>query len=354
MPMLSKKTALKWLGGFIAAELILIAVFTYLLDPFYQYHPPYFGLQQVLSDRDNQVAGSIRTLPYDSILLGSSVVENCDSSFLDAQFDCQTLKIVKGAGSTADLLYYLEQAHERQELRYVFWGLDITALSNSTEVTLYGDDIPRYLHTDTVLDDFPYLFNKDILFMEIPSMIAYSYSDINTGGNAYDWSRWKNFYAEQAILAYNKPKEVTPSIFNEETKQRIDANIALVLEEINSHPDTQYTLFFPPYSLLWWDFGYTSGLTEEYFYVLEQALPALLTCENASIYYFQAERDIVCDLNNYMDTLHYSPEINQYMLDCFVSGKHRVTTENVDAVLQEMKDTYQYIITEGIYEYYEK
>lgn len=352
--MLSKKNALKWLLGFIAAEMLFIALFTYLMDPFYQYHEPYFGLQAVLNDRDNQVAGSIRTLPYDSILLGSSVVENCDSSFLDAAYGCHTLKIVKGSGSTADLLYYLRQAHERQELHYVFWGMDIAALCAPTEVTLYGDDIPRYLHTETVLDDFPYLFNKDILFMKIPTMVAYSYLDINTGGNAYDWSRWKDFYAEKAMLAYTKPDEVLPSSLSEEQKQLVSENIAMVVEEIKSHPETQYTLFFPPYSLLWWDFGYTNGLADTYFYTLEHALPALLSCENATVYYFQAERDIVCNLDNYMDTLHYSPQINQYMLDCMVSGTHQVTQENADAVLADMKATYEYIIQESIYEYYPK
>lgn len=354
---MTKKQALKWLGIFVVVMMVLPALITYLFDPFYQYHQPFFNMEATLHDRDNQVVGTIRTFDYDSVLLGSSVAENFDSSFLNEQYDCQTLKIIRASGSVADLLYYMDMAYENQSLKNVFWCMDIFAMTASTEVTLYDDSIPRYLHTKTVFDDITYLYNKDIIFKEIPLSIAYSFMDINTDGNAYNWASDKTFGAEKAMQAYQKPSQSLPPTavpLSEEKKDLIGKNISMVVEEITSHPDTQYTIILPPYSMLWWDCGYTNGISNEYFYVLETLLPKLLECENAKVYFFQAEKDIICNLDYYMDMIHYSPEINGYMLDAIANGENQVTNENLADVLAGMYDTFDYIVEEGIYEYYAK
>lgn len=349
---MDKRKALKWLCIAIAAELFLVALFTWIFDPFYQYHQPFFGMEEVLYDRDNQVIGTIRNNDYDSVLLGSSVAENFDNTFLNEQFDCHTVKIIRASGSVADLLYYMDKAHEKQKLQRVFWCMDIFALTASTEVTLEGGDTPRYLHTETMLDDVTYLFNKDILFVKIPQMFAYGYLGENTGGNAYNWARGKEFSASKAMQAYVKPGEVVSAEEDPQAAERLAQNIALVEKEIENHPDTEYTILFPPYSMLWWDCGYSNGIAGQYFEVLEQTVPRLLSHENVEVYFFQSDREIVCNLDNYMDMIHYSPEINQYMLDALVQGTHKVTKDNWQEVLSGMRETYEYIISEGIYRYY--
>ena len=336
----------------ILAEMLLIALFIWCFDPFYQYHGPLFGLKQVLFDRENQVIGSIRNLEYDSVLLGSSEAENFDSSFLDETYGCHTLKVIRASGSTADLLYYLGKAHEKQQLDHVFWCMDLFSLTAPTEITVCSQYSPGYLFTETILDDFSYLFNKDILMKKVPLMLAYGAADINTNGHAYDWSDDKDFSAAGAMRAYDKPDTVSENVPVEQYRDAVSKNLELVREELSAHPDTKYTVFFPPYSLLWWDSNYVNGTGEEYIYVLEQILPVLLSYPNVSVYYFGADREIVCNLDNYMDQVHYSPAISQYMLDCMAEDVYRVTEKNLDTVIKEMKETYQYIIEEEIYQYY--
>lgn len=381
--MLEKKKALKYLFIFILLQMLTLVLVVTLFDPFYQYHKPLFGLKTVLFERETQVPGSILTLDYNSVLLGSSVVENCNSAYLDAQFDCQTLKIVKGSGSNADLLYYLDMAHTEQDLKYVFWGLDWHMLTSPTIVTVESEYTPSYLFTENPLDDFTYHFNKDVIFKKIPLMIAYSFADINTGGYAYDWSDGKDFSAAKAMQDYVKPDIITPTQDYTADIPLIQENIAMIVQEIEAHPQTQYYILFPPYSLLMWDNVYTSGQGDKYFYMLDEIMDALLPLENASVYYFQADRDIVCNLDNYMDKMHYSPAINQLMLDCIVADyqtcgdaniqnhpadiisetdkspaplwqAYKVTEDNAENIKQNMLETYEYIIKEGIYQYYEQ
>lgn len=351
---MEKKSALKKLCLLVLALFFAVILFVWLFDPFYQYHEPFLGLKKVLYDRDNQVPGTIRSFEYDAVLLGSSVAENFDSSYLDVTYDCETLKIIRASGSVADLLYYLEQAHEEQELKRVFWCLDLFALMSPTEVTLYDESIPRYLHTRNVLDDIPYIFNKEIIFKQIPMMLAYSFMDVNTGGHAYDWSADKTFGAAQAMRVYDKSEMgavAEQQDFSTEIAA-IEQNIAAVVSEMQNHPEVEYTVIMPPYSMLWWDGGYMLGESDKYFYVLEKVLPALLEVPNVTVHFFMDEADIVCNLDYYMDMVHYSPQINQYMLESVVQGTNQVTPEKVDEVLAAMGNTFAYIISEGIYEYY--
>lgn len=350
---MSKKKALSILVSLIVTGLVLTGGITWFFDPFYQYHKPVFGMDAVLYDRDNQVVGTIRNLDYDMVLLGSSVVENSDSAFLDHIYDGKTLKVIRASGSTADLLYYLDMAHDCRELKRVFWGVDIFALTAPAQVTLTGEDIPQYLYTRTMLDDIPYLYNKEILFQKIPLMFAYHAQGRNIGGHAYDWSADKEFSAAKAMQAYDKPSEVQPTADPAQWMENLSVNMQMLDQEIAGHPEVEYILFFPPYSMMWWDSGYVNGLGEGYLALLEQVFPQLLSYDNARLFYFQDQEEIICNLDNYMDMIHFHPDINQYILQCITDGSHEVTEENADRILEHMRQVYEYIISEGIYQYYD-
>lgn len=349
--MLQKKSALKQLIWYIAILMVAVAAFVYIMDPFYQYHDALAGKKAALYDREHQVIGTIRNFEYDSVLLGSSVAENFDTEYLNKQYDCKTLKVIRASGSIADLLYYMDMVHEKQELKNVFWCMDVFALMREMEVSLY-QNVPAYLHTETILDDGEYLYNKDVLFQKIPLSVAYSLLERNTGGHAYDWSANKQFGAEYAIRHYAKPKEANPVQNTEAEEELFAENMKSVLAEIKGHPQTKYTIMFPPYSLLWWDSGYVNGYSQMYLQVLEEAIPQLLACENVEIHFFMAEEEIVCDLSHYMDMLHYSPQINQFMLEALSSEEYRVKPENVNEVLEEMHRVHDVMVQEDIYKYY--
>lgn len=350
-----RKNGIKKLALFIAAEFLILAVFVWFFDPFYQYHSPFLG-QAVLNDRDNQMPGTVRNFEYDSVLMGSSVAENFDTDYIDQTYGCDTLKIIRASGSAADLLYYLEMARERHDLKNVFWCLDNFALNASTEITLDGEDVPRYLHTESVLDDIPYVYNKQIIFEKIPSMLAFSYLGRNTGGNAYNWSEGKDFSAGRAMRAYDR-LSVTPDLmidyadFSEEIPD-ITENLRRIKAQITQYPDTQYRFLLPPYSMLWWDSAYVNGQLEKQFYILDRIFSELSAYENVELYFFQDEEDIVCNLDNYMDMVHYSPEINQYMLEQMAAGKKRVADGDGEETLAGMRRLADYISRERIFDYY--
>jgi len=338
---MSSRQKLGRLIRIILTELLLVAGICWFFDIFYQYHAPFFGMDAVFNDRDNQMPGSIRTFDYDSALVGSSVAENFDTSGFDEAFGCNTLKIIKSSGTSDDLIYYINMAEENHTLKNVFWCFDLFSVENGNGVQLFNEGAPRYLHTKTVLDDVPYLFNKEILMEKIPTWIISSAEGINTGGNAYNWADGKEFGTEILLSHYSRmyvdENEIT-MIPEEEYRSLIDDNITEVAQMIESHPETQFDIMLPPYSLFWWDSSWVNGQFEMHMYTMERIFKTLLPIDNVKIFCFQNEREIVLDTGNYMDMIHYSPEINRYMLDSLARGDYEVTEDNLEEALGQMRE----------------
>ena len=163
----------KFLKCFIIASVSLLLLcmgLVILFDPFYQYHKPLPGLKAVLADKEYQCIGTLKTFDYDSLIVGSSVSENYNNHWFDEGFDCTSIKAIRSYGATADLCYLLDVAFAHQDIQYVFYNLDPSALSADPVPTYESTGCPMYLYDDNHFNDIEYLLNKDVLFEKIPYM----------------------------------------------------------------------------------------------------------------------------------------------------------------------------------------
>ena len=100
------KKYIKWFFGGVAVLLLLCMALVVLFDPFFQYHKPLPGLKAVLSDKEYQCVGTLKTFEYDAVIAGSSVAENYNNRWFDEGFDCTSIKAIRSYGATADLCYF--------------------------------------------------------------------------------------------------------------------------------------------------------------------------------------------------------------------------------------------------------
>ena len=167
----------KFIKQFFIRTLLLLAVViavVILFDPFYHYHKPLPGLKAVLTDKEYQCIGTLRTFDYNALIVGSSVCENYNNHWFDEGFSCTTIKAIRSYGATADLKYLLDNAYENHELRYVFYNIDPSSLSASTEPTYVSTGCPMYLYDKNPWNDYQYVLNKDVLLEKLPYMMAFS------------------------------------------------------------------------------------------------------------------------------------------------------------------------------------
>lgn len=330
---INKNRFLKKLIVSIVVLAILTAGIVFVFDPFFHYHKPIRPLKAVLNQAEYQVIGTLRNFDYDSLIVGSSMAENNNNRWFDEAFNCTAIKAVKPAANTSDLVYLLEAAYEEKEIKNVFYTLDISALTTSVQEHYVKEGMPLYLYNKNPLDDVKYLFNKHILFEDIPYMIANSFIGNYDEGDSFNWAQYKSF----DTLHYTPTLEKQADKPLEEYREFVDLNIAKLEKLINLHPETKYIFMFPPYSSLWWYEAYMCGDLELNFYALEQAFEKLLPYENVEIHYFQNMENIVTDLSLYMDTLHYHPKVNKMLVDYLSTKEHIVNDENKEMILEDMK-----------------
>lgn len=309
---------------------LLFGIVVVVFDPFYHYHAPIGSLKAIVTQPEYQGIGTVRNFSYDSLIAGSSVAENYNNGWFDEKFDCKTIKAIKKSATTTDLLYYLEEASENHELNNVFYSLDLSALLSDATTDFVNDSMPLYLYNENPVDDVKYLWNKDVIFEHIPYMLAMNILEDYDEGMSYNWAQYKVFSATDTLSRYMRKAEVTPMRGASECKEQVEQNTMLLSEFVRAHPDTEFYFMLPPYSMLWWDNVYREGTLEQNMYASQKMCEVLLSYENVHIYDFQAEEEVVLNLDNYMDNVHFSQDINQWMVEQLTEPEYELTKENYE------------------------
>ncbi len=328
-----KQKFLKKLTILILICSAIVTVPVLFFDPFFHYHKPIGPLKEVLTKAEYQVIGTLRTFDYNAVIAGSSMAENYSNKDFDTAYGCTTIKAVKPGADTADLVYLLEEAFREQEIEKVFYTLDISAITSSKHHSFAEEGMPEYLYNHNPLDDIQYLMNKDVLFEDIPYMIATSFIGDYKEELSYYWAEGKDF----TTMHYEPIEEQQPIERIEDHREDISRNISALTELIRKNPDTEFIIIVPPYSSLWWYENDRNGELELSFYALEEALTALLKEENTEIHYYQHLDEITGNLDLFMDLLHFHPKVNEFIVDTLVSGDYEMNTENKEEYLNSMR-----------------
>ena len=157
---------------------------------------------------------------------------------------------------------------------------------------------------------------------------------------SYNWAEGKDFSREGVLSHYFRHKQETmlePDAFEENVRE----NAGLLTQLIAKNPQTQFYFFLPPYSVVWWDSAVRSGERDAFLYAQERVLSQILAFDNVEVYDFQTDEEIISDLDNYMDPIHFTPQINAYMAQTMAGEStggaeplHRVRAQDVKALME--------------------
>ncbi len=307
-------------AGLFAAALLVV-----VMDPFYHYHAPIPPLKKVLKDKEYQCIGSLRNFAYDGVLAGSSMAENFNDRWFEKQ-GLTMIKAIRASGTTADLNYYLEEAfasrqRNGQKLKAVYYNVDTAALFADKETTFAATGQPMYLYNANPFDDVEYLWNKDVIFEKIPVEVAESLMGDYDEGSSYNWAQWKTFSKEQMLKAWMPPETVKEDRGEEADGELLEENIRILKNLVSAHPDTEFVFYFPPYSILWWGEACYEGNVERNLHGKERVQEELLAFPNVRMYDLQWDESCILNLDNYMDTLHFSDIVTREVFDTITGDR---------------------------------
>ncbi|MBD5522914.1 MAG: hypothetical protein HDR04_00560 [Lachnospiraceae bacterium] len=331
----------KWVISTISVILILfvlVAALVICVDPFFQYHAPLEKFPYLVDNQLSQNPGMAKHMEYDSVILGSSMTVNFNTHWFEELLGRKALKLSYSGAYPKDQANIMEIIFDSgHDVQAVFLGVDVTTYTGGVEETKYP--IPEYLYDDNYLNDVQYLFNKDVVLNYILRPLA----DPDKTDLATVYQSWwtDEYYNIQWVMHNYEPpapvsEETSPAAYIESTGKNLRANLCPYIEQ---NPDTVFYIFFPPYSILYWNDviqeNHLEATMAEYAHIAE----TLLAYDNVRIFYFPNREEIVTDLNNYADYTHYHRDINRYMTECFADGACEVTcAEEMEQALDETRD----------------
>lgn len=336
MKKLTYEKALIILGLVAGLLLTCIAGLVVVVDPFFQYHKPIPGWNYAIENQLSQNAGMIKHFDYDSVILGSSMTTNFDTDLFDDLFDIYSLKLCTNAAQPKDIAIMLSELNEyHPDLNMVFFNIDPHNYTAEPEVTSYA--YPEYLYDDNVWNDCAYVFNKDVI---LDYIVKPQMQKNNTKRNEIYWNWQYMYYGKEALeSSYTAPVltdvAMPEDAYREQTAYNMDTYILPYIREME---DTQFVVFFAPYSILYWYDQMAEGGIGARMSQIEQMVEELLAYPNVRVFYFQNDYAYITDYDNYCDSTHYRHEMNDYMTECFQTGEYELTKENYRTVLQEAKE----------------
>ncbi len=330
---------------FAAAALVFVVAGAGLIiyvDPFFQYHSPLPGFPYVVDNQLSQNPGMAKNMEYDSVILGSSMTVNFNTNWYAELMGLKTLKLSTSGAFPQDIDNIAGMVFDgSHDVKRVFLAVDPSTYTGGVEETKYPT--PMYLYDRNPFNDIRYLLNKDVLLEYVlRPMVNRDPTDLATVYASW-WT--PEYYSEEWVLRNYVPseavaEETAADAYIAPAAANLEANI---LPYIEDHPETTFTLFFPPYSILFWydvqQENHLEATLAEYQYLIER----FLVYDNVEVFFFPDQKQIVEDLNNYADYSHYSPDISLYITECFADGSGKITSpeqakEHLEAMRQMAVD----------------
>ncbi len=320
-----------------AVGLSAVGAVNYYVDPFYYYRGVKEGEQVVSFGEMYQNFGMAENFEYDALITGTSMTESFTASQFSENFDCDAIKLPFAGGHTKDFTMLFEHAFSTHDIAYVFYGLDTYTLLTETDTTRFEFD--KYQTSDNPIYDVQYLLNWDILFNYSYQKYSLTHSASYTF-NVDDMYKWgaDSVYGKDIVLSGRTLEPFAEDYgVSEAVQALVVSNIASIEQYITDNPDTQFYIFFPPYSIVYWQEQMEEGGVSTQMYTLQTACETLLAHDNVRLYSFMMDYALITNLDNYKDHTHYSEAINTWMCDAMLNDDYLITMANYEQILSDFE-----------------
>jgi len=354
---------------FFLSSLLMTALFfllLYLYDPLKLYHQPFNEkyANRFHSNMREQAAGVINNWNFDSIVLGTSILENTSANEASRKLGGKFVNISLEGGNYFERNFVLSYALKKKKIAKVIYSLDHLGIVSRKGDPTFPLEKWTYLYDDNPLNDLQIYLNTKYM----KCMLSFSNSEkclgrdvgldmpnawfrdhvhaVRFGGLDKWFQASNNFQIKEAfkIIAdtIQKIKEGVVVDFRnndarvEQSKLYLDETI---LSEVSSYPDTHFILILPPYSRIF--FAIEAQYDKPMFRVFKESMRYLARMSkkypNLKLYGW-SDYNFPDDIANYKDLFHYSEKINSWMLDAIEHKEGLLTSGNVEKYLERISE----------------
>ena len=316
---------------FLAMILFLDIILLIIVDPYRTFNlvPKKHNLYS--TDTRLSSFGILNNAQFDSIILGTSMLQSIDPLYANKILDGSFINISASNGAISYRSKVLEYALNQKKLKHVIFSVD--GFYDSNEEFDKGEGFAKYYIGFRCLKYIPCWFFNCSNYRDINRLVEWpnSYEDY-FGSKGDDISVKRKKSLNKLINSINSP----PPNYNERVitinsdREFINKNLTNLIEKF---PDTKFHLIFPPYSRI----KYAVWKQKSNNYELYKRRITLFVEEhkdlsNVLIYGFDDEF-FLDNLNNYMDDIHHHPKFNYLQIDSIKNKENILTMNNLDDYL---------------------
>lgn len=322
------KRNLLWIMAITFSLLSLYAILVYIIDPLQQfrlakYHPSY--INEVY-----QNAGLAKHVAYNTIIVGSSLMENFRPSSVEKTLGLPAVKLSISGTNAYEESIVLDSAIATGKVKNVILGLDIFRLA----IDQKREHFPAYLYShNSLLGTMKYLLNiGNIDFMLNTLATHFIKNKLPKLDDAFVEDD-KTVYGEEHVMrdfynAINHPENDEYPLTK--MQQNFDKTI---LSIIKSHPAITFYLFFHPYSIYTYKMYDKQGNLLKFLQMKKYIFSQTKNLANVKLYDFEEDLGLTTNLAHYKDIGHYSADISNYIIKELAGESYRVNEKNIDKLM---------------------
>ncbi len=339
-----------------AALLLLAAALNFAIDPLQLFRPSRL-LQPMYSDDVRlQNAGLIQSQDFDTVFMGTSLAIHYRQSDIDRVLGGRSVKLTMQGSSSHEQAFVLEETVRQRRPKRIVWEMDDFIFCDAPEIDadiylpsgLYRRDargIAGYLFSGAMARESAWMLLRALPYARpaVDRLAKFSISDVDDiNALARDTDVAALYNANNALASFVRITDPAHAAwlgegYGYEFEVRNFEHDAAAL--IARHPEVQFDIFFPPYSILQWvAMRDASPATLKIVTDLTEHVARRLTqFPNVRLFDFRAVAEITHDLGNYSDVIHHSPEIDLKLLSMLAKGEYLVDPAAPTASLERLK-----------------
>jgi hypothetical protein len=284
--------------------------------------------------------GMLKNYDYDSVLIGSSMTANFRKNYVDSYLNLDFLRVPMPGATAYEENLIIQKSLNSKNLSTILYGLDMSSFTGKKDRIKRGA-LPLYLMNDSFIDDLKYLLNIDVFFRDSIKIFLSNFFDVKKNmidfNTFWNWDYEKSFGKEFCIKGYtniiNSKKKYSYKLYD-----LIESFNYNILPHFESNANVEFIIFFPPRSILAWKVlekqNSLKDILEFKKYILEQSIKY----DNVKVYDFQIAKDVTHNLDNYMDTNHYSGYINKWIIKQIKNDKYLVSNEDIRLNMNKLRE----------------
>lgn len=317
----------------------LIALLNFIVDP---YH--YYRKQQAIGpfyndDQRMNVPGFIKHDDAEIAVIGSSVNNFFSPGMTRQIFGTDALLLNIDGSTIAEQIMVAQNLLKQRKvsMHRIIWDISAVKLDEvHGELAMPKDVYPLYLYADDLLNG-AYLINIHTTGMSLRNLAHTIFGGKSFGlGSSYGRSPPPAPKHElsncQAVMSHyhqrkdNNWLEESGKLVNH---NNLAQNITDIIQIVEKNPTVRFSFYFPPYSIVRHRFHRDTGMEQKFFYVRNFFAQSIAGLNNAELFDFQSEVELISDLNHYIDMTHFRPDIAHKILADIHAGQQRFTPEEI-------------------------